>query len=80
MLIRGLYYEGWDPSKTPVRDRHRDAFLGRVGKTLDRARPAGIYPEPVVQAVFTVLSTHVSPGEIDDVRHALPQDIRQLWA
>src|SRR5687767_2291216 len=46
MLVRGVFYEGWDPSKTPVRDRSRDAFVERVGRAFDRARPAGIYPEP----------------------------------
>jgi uncharacterized protein (DUF2267 family) len=80
MLIRGLYYEGWKPSKTPLKDRHRDTFLERVGGALDLARPAGIYPEPAVQAVFKVLSNHVSAGEVDDVRQALPQEIRQIWA
>src|SRR3979409_1993907 len=35
MLVRGLYYEGWDPSKTPVKLR-RDEFVGRF------AREAGL--------------------------------------
>lgn len=80
MLVRGIYYEGWNPSKTPVRDRDRDAFLERVGSALERSQPAGIYPEPAARAVFKVLSDHVSEGEINQVRSALHKDIRELWA
>ena len=29
MLIRGFYYEGWDPSGKPLRERHRAQFLAR---------------------------------------------------
>lgn len=79
MLVRGIYYEGWDPSRVPVRDRHRDAFLERVGGAFERARPAGIYPEPAARAVFKTLAAHISAGEIDDVRSALPEEIRELW-
>lgn len=78
MLVRGVYYEGWNPSKTPVRDRDRDAFLERVGAALDRAQPQGIYPEPAARAVFKVLSNHVSEGEIDQIRNVLHKDIRDL--
>lgn len=80
MLVRGIYYEGWNPAKTPVRDRDRDAFLERVGAAFERAQPQGIYPEPAARAVFKVLSNHVSGGEIDQVRNVLHKDIRELWA
>ena len=78
MLVRGLYYEGWDPSKTPARDRSRDAFLERVAGALERAQPD--FPaEHAVRAVFATLSRHVSAGEIEEVRNALTRDIRELW-
>lgn len=77
MLIRGFYYEGWDPSRTPTRERHLEQFLSRIeeqfprGGEFDSAR--------VAQAVFAVLSRHVSEGEIADVEHVLPEEIRELW-
>ena len=34
MLIRGFYYEGFNPSKTPTSERNRQAFLERVAENL----------------------------------------------
>jgi uncharacterized protein (DUF2267 family) len=36
-------------------------------------------PEQVARAVFRVLAQRVGEGEIADVRHVLPGDIRDLW-
>jgi uncharacterized protein (DUF2267 family) len=78
MLVRGLYYEGWKPSQVPVRDRSRAAFLERVERSMARAQPD--FPaEHAVRAVLRVLGTHVSAGELDDVKNALTKDIREFW-
>lgn len=79
MLVRGLFFEGWSPSRTPVRDRDRDAFLNRVGEAFERSRPEGIYPEPAARAVFKILGENVSAGQIEDVRMSPHEDIRELW-
>ncbi|MEX3007222.1 DUF2267 domain-containing protein [Hoeflea sp. TYP-13] len=77
ILIRGIYFEGWNPSSTPVHPRNKEAFLQRVN--------AGFTKDPLpddegaVTAVFALLKDHVSPGEIDDVVQAMPKDIRRLW-
>jgi uncharacterized protein (DUF2267 family) len=77
MLIRGFYYEGWDPTGKPVKERHREQFLARVEQPFKDEEP--IDPEPVVRAVLTVLATRVSEGEIEDVRQVLPAEVRELW-
>jgi uncharacterized protein (DUF2267 family) len=77
LLIRGLYYEGWDPSSTPVKERHKEAFLHHIAADF-RGDPE-VYPEAVAWAVFKVLERHVSTGEIRDVLHVLPREIRSLW-
>jgi uncharacterized protein (DUF2267 family) len=77
MLIRGFYYEGWDPTGKPERERHREHFLARIQQEVrDDER---IDPERVARAVFTVLARRVTEGEIEDVKHVLPAKIRDLW-
>jgi uncharacterized protein (DUF2267 family) len=77
MLIRGFYYEGWDPTGKPLRVRHKEQFLARIEQEFrgdDR-----VDPEEVAHAVFTVLAKRVTEGEIEDVKHILPTEIRELW-
>lgn len=76
MLVRGFYYEGWDPGRTPTKGRSREAFLAPISDTF-RNHPE-VSPEGVVWAVFKVLESHVSSGEIEDVKHLLPGKVRTL--
>jgi len=77
MLMRGFYYEGWDPSDKPLRERHKAQFLARMEQQFrgeDR-----IDTERVARAVFTVLANRVSAGEIADVKNVVPAELRELW-
>jgi len=78
MLIRGIYYEGWDPSRVPVRERHREQFLARVAAAFERQRP--VDPEQMARAVLRVLAARISAGEAEDVRRMLPGELQELWA
>ena len=75
MLVRGFYYEGWDPTGKPVRERSLEGFLAGVAVEL----PIDADPELVARAVFALLARRVSDGEIQDVKGVLPTAIRQLW-
>jgi uncharacterized protein (DUF2267 family) len=77
MLIRGLYYEGWTPTGKPVNERRKEDFLAHISAAF--RGHVEIYPEGVAWAVFKVLERHVSAGEIGDVLHVLPKEIRSLW-
>lgn len=75
-LIRGVYYEDWDPSKTPVR-------YGRPGDLLSRvAAEAGLDGETeasyAMSATMQVIRRHVSPGEMDDVRAVFPTELQTV--
>jgi uncharacterized protein (DUF2267 family) len=75
-LIRGIYYEDWDPSRTPLAIHDVEAFLDHVASA---GRLAGETEAAVaVTAVARVLRAHVSPGEIDDVLAVLPDKFRAL--
>ena len=77
MLIRGFYYEGWDPTGKPLRERHKEQFLARIEREMNGKD--AIDPEEVARGVFAVLKKHISEGEIEDVEHLLPANIRELW-
>jgi uncharacterized protein (DUF2267 family) len=76
-LLRGVYYEHWRPATTPTRDRDKAAFLARIDHAFV-TDPILFTPEAIA-AVFELLSAKIGRGEIDDVRHALPADVRALW-
>lgn len=76
-LVRGVYFEGYQPSDKPLTYRDRDTFLERVNEELQVTN--GQNPEAATRAVFAVLNKHISPGEIEDVRRMLPEKIRTLW-
>jgi uncharacterized protein (DUF2267 family) len=78
LLIRGLYFEGWNPSHVPLRERKRFDFIAAVAAAL--APSLEIDAEEAVKAVFFALEQKLSPGEVIKVRNALPSELKDLWA
>ncbi len=76
-LLRGVYYEHWRPTATPVKHRSKADFIARVADAF--ANDPILSTSEAVTAVFELLSRKVAAGEIEDVRHELPADIRALW-
>jgi uncharacterized protein (DUF2267 family) len=75
-LVRGIYYEDWDPSRTPLAIHDVDAFLDHVAR---EGRMAGETEASLATtAVARVLRAHVSSGEIDSVLTILPDQFRVL--
>lgn len=77
MLVRGFYYEGWHPAGTPTKERAKDEFVAHVREAF--RGNVQVDAERAVRAVFGVLAEHVTAGEIQDVKRALPPEIRGLW-
>jgi uncharacterized protein (DUF2267 family) len=76
MLVRGFYYEGYHPAGKPLTERKRAEFLAHVASECsDESRNDG----RVTQAVFQVLAKHITPGEVEKIKGALPADVRALW-
>src|ERR687892_2672104 len=67
MLIRGFYYEGWDPTRKPLKIRDKGEFLDRIRQEFRGGDP--VDPQRVARAVFAVLADRVTEGEIEDVKH-----------
>ena len=78
MLIRGLFYEGWNPSGKPNRVRTVQEFVGKVNDNFAIADFADD-PEEITRAVLKVLASFVSTGEIQDVVATMPAELRDLW-
>ncbi|KKB12718.1 hypothetical protein VE25_05645 [Devosia geojensis] len=77
LLVRGTYYDQYQPSKQPVRSRTLEEFLSQVEQELKFIRP--VDSTDAVKTVFKVLSHYVDPGEVRKVREALPSEVRNLW-
>jgi len=77
LLIRGIFYEGWSPSRTPLHERSIEQFMAPIeAKCADVQDWRG---KESVSAVFQTLNEKISDGEINDVRAGLPQAVRDIW-
>lgn len=77
LLVRGTYYDRWRPSEEPAAWRSLDEFLAIVSDDMEGVRP--VNAKEGAQSVFKVLNHHVDPGQVRNVREALPEEVRGLW-
>jgi uncharacterized protein (DUF2267 family) len=79
IFIRGIYYEGWNPAHVQSKTRKREAFLAQVRNEFAHTRNPDVDPEHVSRAILRVVCKHVSEGEIEQIKHLLPHDLRSFW-
>ncbi|HYD37471.1 MAG TPA: DUF2267 domain-containing protein [Allosphingosinicella sp.] len=77
LLIRGVYYDQFEPAKIPTECRTPDEFKAEVAEWLSDIRP--VDPDEAIAAVFGVLNRHLSEGQLAKVRNALPKGLRMVW-
>ena len=77
MLLRGLFYEGWDPTNKPTKERHEEAFLAHIARELPRAAEDEV--EQGTLAVLDVLSKHVDRGAAVKIAGMFPRELRKFW-
>jgi len=77
MLVRGVYYDQFEPGTLPNEGKSREEFVADVQARLRDTRP--VDPDLAIRSVFGVLSRHVSEGQIRKVCDSLPQGLRQMF-
>jgi len=75
-LIRGIYYEDWDPSRTPLPIHDAPTFLDHVAS--EALMGGETEASLAVAAVARLLRAHISAGEIDEVLALLPAKLKVL--
>ncbi|PYS40970.1 MAG: DUF2267 domain-containing protein [Acidobacteria bacterium] len=79
LLIRGFYFDHWNPAGKPLVFRTRIEFLSALSDCLARDGQSAVDGEVLARAVFRLLDRKVTEGEIDDVRHLFPAAVLELW-
>ena len=77
LMVRGVYYDQFEPGHMPSEHRSREDFIDEVADGLSDTRP--VDAEEAVRSVLRLLSRHISEGQINKVRDALPKTLRRLW-
>ncbi|HEY2669647.1 MAG TPA: DUF2267 domain-containing protein [Rugosimonospora sp.] len=72
MLVRGIYYEGWDPSDVPMK-MDKEEFLARIRREFTFDVDGG--PQRLLETVLDALRHHITGGQLDDVKSILPRDL-----
>lgn len=76
LLLKGVFYDQWKPSRVPVTERSRAAFMDRIRERFQPDVPAHL--EDAVGAVFDLIGAEISRGEYEDIRQLLPRELREL--
>lgn len=77
LLVRGAYYEGWQPAHMPRRVKLQRDFLDHVAEQL-HGYEGLVDIEEATRAVLGTLSDHVSSGEAEHLARILPVDVSLL--
>jgi uncharacterized protein (DUF2267 family) len=80
MLIRGAYFEHWDPAGKPQPLRSRDEFFSVLAGSLARNGEKEASAETVTRAVFRLLDRKATDGEIANLQAILPPAVTDLWS
>ena len=78
MLVRGIYYEGWNPPPIATARPSRNGFFDSIRHEL-REHHELQNTERVARIVFGVIATHLTAGEIEHIVPSLPREVRALW-
>jgi uncharacterized protein (DUF2267 family) len=75
-LVRGVFYEGFDPGHQPEKIRDPEIFVARISEGTEITDPEEAALAAV--AVTNVMARHIDEGELEDVLGQLPKPIREV--
>jgi uncharacterized protein (DUF2267 family) len=75
-LVRGVFYEGWNPSQEIARSTSDAEVVRRV---TERLAPHHVPPETIIVDVFSVMARLCEPAEEKALKAALPDVMRRIW-
>jgi uncharacterized protein (DUF2267 family) len=75
LVLRGAFYEGFDPGRQQ-KVRHREEFIALFAERANLSDSTDA--ERALGAATSALSSHVTPGELDDLIAQLPSDLRSV--
>ena len=79
MLLRGSYFEYWDPADKPEKLNSQGDFFSTLSIYLARDGESTSPGEAVMRAVFRFFERKAAEGEIKDIRSILPPVLEDLW-
>lgn len=77
LVIRGIFFENWEPPPFPLQDIKKEDFLAAVAKAL--------YPYPareveeITKAVLSVLGEKLPAGDLEKILNNIPGEIKELY-
>lgn len=75
IFVRGVYYEGWNPSKVPQKMK-REEFLNAIrGQLLFSYETSEL---ELIQTVIGAIKNIIDPLEIEKIQKTLPDDLKDL--
>jgi uncharacterized protein (DUF2267 family) len=77
MIIRGIYYENWDPNIVPKKIKTLEDFFYNV--CLETSNAISIQEaEKNTPIILLVLTTYISEGEIQKIKNMLPKHLKNI--
>jgi uncharacterized protein (DUF2267 family) len=73
-MLRGIYYDGWDPSRVPIKFG-ADEYVERFAAT---ARISAGDVRHAAATVSRALGNRLSPGQLDEALAQIPGELRPL--
>lgn len=79
MLLRGTFYENWNPTKTQKKGASRAEFIHAVREHMgNMVEPKYELETGVIIALSTIMN-HVSPGEMDDIAQSAKPSLKDFY-